>query len=30
VFSETRRITGENSDEYYARVNPTTGIVTPM
>jgi hypothetical protein len=30
VFSETRRITGENSDEYYARVNPTTGIVSPM
>ncbi len=30
VFSETRRITGENSDEYYARVNPTTGIVTAM
>ncbi len=30
VFSETRRITGENTDEYFARVNPTTGIVSPM
>ena len=30
VFSETRRITGENSDEYFATVNPTTGIVNPL
>jgi len=30
VFSETRRMVGEDTDEYFARVNPTTGIVTPM
>ena len=30
VFSETRRISGENSDEYFATVNPTTGIVNPL
>ena len=30
VFSETRRMTGEDFDEYFASVNPTTGIVTPL
>jgi uncharacterized protein YfaP (DUF2135 family) len=30
VFSETRRISGEDLDVYYARVNPNTGAVTPM
>ena len=30
VFSETRRMVGENTDEYFAMVNPTTGVVTPL
>ena len=30
VFSETRRMVGEDTDEYFATVNPGTGIVTPL
>ena len=30
VFSETRRISGEDSDTYYATIDPAAGTVTPM